>query len=106
MLRKYYEHYEMLAAAILHKATPGFGWRSHRGIRHRVLTNQRDRSYVYAVVSLAAGGPFVRGPIVTYIFSRVLVSVAGSACVRVWKRDCDVTSLVDHRVKSLQQNGP
>ena len=29
-----------------------------RGIRHRVLTNQRDRSYVYAVVSLAAGGPF------------------------------------------------
>ena len=78
----------------------------HRGIRHRVLTNQRDRSYVYAVVSLAAGGPFVRGPIVTYIFSRVLVSVAGSACVRVWKRDCDVTSLVEHRVKSLQQNGP
>ena len=43
----------------------------HRGIRHRVLTNQRDRSYVYAVVSLAAGGPFVGGPIVTYIFSRV-----------------------------------
>ena len=78
----------------------------HRGIRHRVLTNQRDRSYVYAVVSLAAGGPFVRGPIVTYICSRVLVSVAGSACVRVWKRDCDVTSLVEHRVKSLQQNGP
>ena len=30
MLRKYYEHYEMLlAAAILRKATPGFGWRSH-----------------------------------------------------------------------------
>ena len=58
---------------------------------------------VYAVVSLAAGGPFVRGPIVTYIFSRVSV---GSACVRVWKRDCDVTSLVEHRVKSLQQNGP
>ena len=28
-------------------------------IRHRVLTNQRDRSYVYAVVSLAAGGPFI-----------------------------------------------
>ena len=96
MLRKYYEHYEMLLAA-------GFGWRSHRGIRHRVLTNQRDRSYVYAVVSLAAGGPFVGGPIVTYIFSRASV---GSACVRVWKRDCDVTSLVDHRVKSLQQNGP
>ena len=45
----------------------------HRGIRHRVLTNQRDRSYVYAVVSLAAGGPFVGGPIVTYIFSRVEV---------------------------------
>ena len=76
---------------------------THRGIRHRVLTNQRDRSYVYAVVSLAAGGPFVGGPIVTYIFSRVSV---GSACVRVWKRDCDVTSLVEHRVKSLQQNGP
>ena len=75
----------------------------HRGIRHRVLTNQRDRSYVYAVVSLAAGGPFVGGPIVTYIFSRVSV---GSACVRVWKSDCDVTSLVEHRVKSLQQNGP
>ena len=75
----------------------------HRGIRHRVLTNQRDRSYVYAVVSLAAGGPFVGGLIVTYIFSRVCV---GSACVRVWKRDCDVTSLVEHRVKSLQQNGP
>ena len=75
----------------------------HRGIRHRVLTNQRDRSYVYAVVSLAAGGPFVGGPIVTYIFSRVSV---GSACVRVWKRDCGVTSLVEHRVKSLQQNGP
>ena len=74
-----------------------------RTIRHRVLTNQRDRSYVYAVVSLAAGGPFVGGPIVTYIFSRVSV---GSACVRVWKRDCDVTSLVEHRVKSLQQNGP
>ena len=52
---------------------------NHRGIRHRVLTNQRDRSYVYAVVSLAAGGPFVGGPIVTYIFSRVSV---GSACVR------------------------
>ena len=36
-----------------------FGYISyyHRGIRHRVLTNQRDRSYVYAVVSLAAGGP-------------------------------------------------
>ena len=77
--------------------------RGIRGIRHRVLTNQRDRSYVYAVVSLAAGGPFVGGPIVTYIFSRVSV---GSACVRVWKRDCDVTSLVEHRVKSLQQNGP
>ena len=75
----------------------------HRGIRHRVLTNQRDRSYVYAVVSLAAGGPFVGGPIVTYIFSRVSV---GSACVRVWKRGCDVTSLVEHHVKSLQQNGP
>ena len=75
---------------------------NHRGIRHRVLTNQRDSSYVYAVVSLAAGGPFVGGPIVTYIFSRVSV---GSACVRVWKRDCDVTSLVEHRVKSLQQNG-
>ena len=30
MLRKYYEHYEkLLAAAILRKATPGFGWRSH-----------------------------------------------------------------------------
>ena len=67
------------------------------------ITTQRDRSYVYAVVSLTAGGPFVGGPIVTYIFSRVSV---GSACVRVWKRDCDVTSLVEHRVKSLQQNGP
>ena len=78
-------------------------WLAHRGIRHRVLTNQRDRSYVYAVVSLAAGGPFVGGPIVTYIFSRLSV---GSACVRVWKRDCDVPSLVEHRVKSLQQNGP
>ena len=50
-----------------------------------------------------AGGPFVGGPIVTYIFSRVSV---GSACVRVWKRACDVTSLGEHRVKSLQQNGP
>ena len=59
---------------------------------YRVLTNQRDRSYVYAVVSLAAGGPFVGGPIVTYIFSRVSV---GSACVRVWKRDCDVTSMLN-----------
>ena len=76
---------------------------THRGIRHRVLTNQQDRSYVYAVVSLAAGGPFVGGPIVTYIFSRVIVS---SVCVRVWKKDCDVRSLVEHRVKSLQQNGP
>ena len=76
---------------------------AHRGIRHRVLTNQRDRSYVYAVVSLAAGSHFVGGLIVTYIFSRVSV---GSACVRVWKRDCDVTSLGEHRVKSLQQNGP
>ena len=46
---------------------------------YRVLTNQRDRSYVYAVVSLAAGGPFVGGPIVTYIFSGVMVrsSVVG-----------------------------
>ena len=79
------------------------GCSNHRGIRHRVLTNQRDRSYVYAVLSLAAGGPFVGGPIVTYIFSRVSV---GSACVRVWKRDCDVRSLVEHRVKCLQQNGP
>ena len=60
----------------------------HRGIRHRVLTNQRDRSYVYAVVSLAADSHFVGGPIVTYIFSRVSV---GSACVRVWKRDCDIS---------------
>ena len=51
---------------------------NHRGIRHRVLTNQRDRSYVYAAVSLAAGGRFVGGCIVTYIFSRVSV---GSACV-------------------------
>ena len=75
----------------------------HRDIRIRVLTNQRDRNYVYAVVSLAADHHFVGGPIVTYIFSRVSV---GSACVRVWKRDCDVTSLVEHRVKSLQQNGP
>ena len=24
----------------------------------------------------------------------------GSACVRVWKRDCDVTSLVEHRAKA------
>ena len=70
---------------------------THIGIRHRVLTNQRDRSYVYAVVSLAAGGPFVGGPIVTYIFSRVSV---GSACVRVWKRDCDVTSLVEPQTKN------
>ena len=31
-----------------------------------MLTNQRDRSYVYAVVSLAAGGPFVGGPIGLY----------------------------------------
>ena len=75
----------------------------NRDIRTRVLTNQRDRSYVYAVVSLAADRHFVGGPIVTYIFSRVSV---GSAGVRVWKRDCDVTSLVEHRVKSLQQNGP
>ena len=74
----------------------------HRGIRNRVLTNQRDRSYVYAAVSLAADCHFVGGHIVTYIFSRVSV---GSACVRVWKRDCDVTSLVEHRVKGLQQNG-
>ena len=51
-----------------------------RTIRQNVLTNQRDRSYVYAVVSLAAGGPFVGGPIVTYIFSRVIVSVV-RACV-------------------------
>ena len=43
-----------------------------------VLTNQRDRNYVYAVVSLAADSHFVGGPIVTYIFSRVSV---GSACV-------------------------
>ena len=76
---------------------------AHRDIRTRVLTNQRDRNYVYAVVSLAADSHFVGGPIVTCIFSRVSV---GSACVRVWKRDCDVTSLVEHRVKSLQQNGP
>ena len=75
----------------------------HYDAFNRVLNNQRDCSYVYAVVSLAADGPFVGGPIVTYIFSRVSV---GSACVRVWKRDCDVTSLVEHRVKSLQQNGP
>ena len=68
-----------------------------------MLTNQRDRSYVYAVVSLAAGGHFVGGHIVTYIFTRVTV---GSACVRVWKMDCDVTSMVEHRVKGLQQNGP
>ena len=75
----------------------------HRDIRTRVLTNQRDRNYVFAVVSLAADSHFVGGPIVTYIFSRVSV---GSACVRVWKRDCGVTSLVEHRLKSLQQNGP
>ena len=75
------------------------GGKRHRGIRNRVLTNQRDRSYVYAAVSLAAGAHFVGGHIVTYIFSRVIV---GSACVRVWKRDCDVTSLVEHRVKGLQ----
>ena len=56
----------------------------HRDIRTRVLTNQRERNYVYAVVSLAADGHFVGGPIVTYIFSRVSVC---SACVRVWKRD-------------------
>ena len=65
---------------------------THRGIRHRVLTNQRDRSYVYAVVSLAAGGPFVGGPIVTYIFSRVSV---GGACVRVWKRHGEGTVTSD-----------
>ena len=68
-----------------------------------MLTNQRDGSYVHAVVSLATGGHFVRGHIVTYVFSRVSV---GSACVRVWKRDCDVTYVVEHRVKGLQQNGP
>ena len=79
------------------------GTPNHRDIRHRVLTNQRDRCYVYAAVSLAAGGPFVGGPIVTYIFSRVSV---GSACVRVWKRDCDVTSLVEHRVKTLKTKWP
>ncbi len=79
------------------------GSATHRDIRTRVLTNQRDRSYVYAVVSLAADGHFVGGHIVTDIFSRVSV---GSACVRVWTRDCDVTSLVEHRVKGLQQNGP
>ena len=39
----------------------------------------------------------------TYMFSRVSV---GSACVRVWKRDCDVTSVVEHRMNGLQQNGP
>ena len=78
-------------------------WAGPRGIRNRVLTIQRDGSYVYAVVSLAAGGHFVGGHIVTCIFSRVSV---GSACVRVWKRDCDVTSVVEHRVKGLQQNGP
>ena len=50
----------------------------HRDIRTRVLTNQRDRNYVYAVVSLAADSHFVGGPIMTYIFSRVGV---GSACV-------------------------
>ena len=49
----------------------------HRDIRNRVLTNQRDSSYVYAVVSLAADGHFVGGHIVTYIFSRVSVR----ACV-------------------------
>ena len=76
------------------------GW---PGPRAEARPVQDPSSYVYAVVSLAAGGPFVGGPIVTYIFSRVSV---GSACVRVWKRDCDVTSLVEHRVKSLQQNGP
>ena len=75
----------------------------HRDIRTRVLTNKRDRNYAYAVVSLAADSYFVGGHIVTYIFSRVSI---GIACVHVWKRDCDVTSLVEHRVKSLQQNGP
>ena len=68
-----------------------------------MLTNQRDRSYIYAVVSLVAGGHFVGGHIVTYMFSRVSV---GSACVHVWKRDCDVTSVDEHCVKGLQQNGP
>ncbi len=75
----------------------------HRGIRNRVLTTHRDRCYVYAAVSLAADCHFVGGHIVTHMFSRVSV---GSACVRVWKRDCDVTSVVEHRVKGLQQNGP
>ena len=77
--------------------------KANRDIRTRVLTNQRYRNYVeclYAVVSLAADSHFVGGHIVT---SRVSV---GSACVRVWKRDCDVTYLVEHRVKSLQKNGP
>ena len=58
--------------------SPSNGEQGHRGIRNRVLTNQRDRSYVYAVVSLAADGHLVGGHIVTYIFSRVSV---GSACV-------------------------
>ena len=62
----------------LSRAKPGIP-ASRSIIRHRVLTNQRDRSYVYAVVSLAAGGPFVGGPIVTYIFSRVVSVVR--ACV-------------------------
>ena len=52
---------------------------AHRDIRTRVLTNQRDRNYVYAVVSLTADSHFVGGPIVTYIFSRV--SVGSAACV-------------------------
>ena len=68
-----------------------------------MLTNQGDRSYVYAALSLAAGGHFVGGHIVTYIFSFVSI---GSACVHVWKSDCDVTSVVEHRVNGLQQNGP
>ena len=40
---------------------------------YRIHHNQRDRNYVYAVVSLAADSHFIGGPIVTYIFSRVMV---------------------------------
>ena len=87
-------------AAIFKMADVNCQCPTHRDIRTRVLTYQRDRNYVYAVVSFAADSHFVGGPIVMYIFSRVSV---GSACVRVWKTDCDVTSLVEHRVKSLQK---
>ena len=71
-------------------------------LRLPYMANSAKVYYVYAVVSLAAESwqPFRWRP-----HCDISVSV-GSVCVRVWKRDCDVTSLVEHRVKSLQQNGP